>query len=231
VRQPPDRVPARAEAARTQHHRPEAPPLGADSSNTEAGTCRTRTASEEHPSRSHTVDSAVLHRPAPVAGPHPEHVRQRGFIDELAAAEADPVEFRLRYIGDPRLADSLKAAAEAAGWREAVAEARDAEQPRDRSRSLRHAVRGSDGYAATVVDVEVNKRTGKVRGDPGRGVHDVGIIINPNGLRAQIEGNVVHGVSRSLKEEVQLNRRASASRDWETYQVMRFTEMPQVRSC
>ena len=88
---------------------------------------------------------------------------------------------------------------------------------------------GSDGYAATVVDVEVNRKTGKVRVTRVVVSHDVGILINPNGCRAQIEGNVVHGVSRSLKEEVALDRKASASRDWESYQVLRFTELPEVK--
>jgi nicotinate dehydrogenase subunit B len=88
---------------------------------------------------------------------------------------------------------------------------------------------GEDGYAGTVVEVEVNKKTGKVRVTRVVVSHDVGIIINPNGLKAQIEGNVVHGVSRALKEEVVLNRRQSGSKDWESYQVLRFTELPEIK--
>ena len=180
---------------------------------------------------SHTVDSQFFTGPLRSPARIQNTFANESFIDELAAAaKADPVEFRLRYIGDPRLADALKAAAQAAGWqaRPSPKAATQGNLATGRGISVMQ-YEGSDGYAATVVDVEVNKRTGKVRVTRVVVSHDVGIIINPNGLRAQIEGNVVHGVSRSLKEEVQLNRRASASRDWESYQVMRFTELPAVK--
>ena len=75
----------------------------------------------------------------------------------------------------------------------------------------------------------MNKRTGKVRVTRVVVSHDVGIIINPSGIRAQIEGNVVHGVSRALKEEVVLDGKTSKSRDWESYQVLRFTEVPAIK--
>jgi CO/xanthine dehydrogenase Mo-binding subunit len=220
------RLPARSITA------PRLPPLGADSSNTEAGYLpdedgllkNTRVVA-------HTVDSQFFTGPLRSPARIQNSFANESFIDELAAAaKADPVEFRLRYIGDPRLADALKAAAKAAGWqaRPSPKPATQGNLATGRGISVMQ-YEGSDGYAATAVDVEVNKRTGKVRVTRVVVSHDVGIIINPNGLRAQIEGNVVHGVSRSLKEEVQLNRRASASRDWETYQVMRFTEMPEVK--
>ena len=86
-----------------------------------------------------------------------------------------------------------------------------------------------DGYAGIVCEIEVNKRTGKMRVTRVVVSHDVGIIINPTGLKAQIEGNVVHGVSRALKEEVVLNGKTSKSRNWESYQVLRFTELPEVK--
>ena len=88
---------------------------------------------------------------------------------------------------------------------------------------------GEDGYAATVAEVEVNKTHGQVRVTRVVVSHDVGIIINPRGIKAQIEGNVVHGVSRALKEEVVLDGKTSKSRDWESYQVLRFTELPEVK--
>jgi nicotinate dehydrogenase subunit B len=75
----------------------------------------------------------------------------------------------------------------------------------------------------------VNKKTGKVRVTRVVCSHDVGIIINPAGIKAQIEGNIVHGVSRTLKEEVQLDGKAATSRDWESYQVLRFTELPEIK--
>jgi len=88
---------------------------------------------------------------------------------------------------------------------------------------------GEDGYAATVCEVEVNKKTGKVRVTRVVCSHDVGIIINPAEIKAQIEGNIVHGVSRALKEEVLLDGKTSKSKDWESYQVLRFTELPEIK--
>jgi nicotinate dehydrogenase subunit B len=220
------RLPARTITA------PRLPPAGADSSNTEAGYLPDEDGLVKNTRVvSHTVDSQFFTGPLRSPARIQNTFANESFIDELAAAaKADPVEFRLRYIGDPRLADALKAAAQAAGWqaRPSPKAATQGNLATGRGISVMQ-YEGSDGYAATVVDVEVNKRTGKVRVTRVVVSHDVGIIINPNGLRAQIEGNVVHGVSRSLKEEVQLNRRASASRDWESYQVMRFTEMPEVK--
>ncbi|HXF98299.1 MAG TPA: molybdopterin cofactor-binding domain-containing protein [Gaiellaceae bacterium] len=211
---------------------PRFPPLGADSSNTQAGylpdedglVANTRVIA-------HTVDSPFFTGPLRSPARIQNTFANESFIDELAAAaKVDPVEFRLRYIGDPRLAHVLRVAAKAAGW-----EARPSPK---RSTGGRIATgrgiaamqyEGSDGYAGTVAEVEVDRRTGKVRVTRVVVSHDVGIIINPNGLKAQIEGNVVHGVSRALKEEVQLNRRTSASRDWESYQVLRFTELPEIK--
>ena len=87
---------------------------------------------------------------------------------------------------------------------------------------------GEDGYAGTVCEIEVNKRTGKIRVTRVVVSHDVGIIMNPRGIKAQIQGNVVHGVSRALKEEVALDPKAKST-DWDSYQVLRFTELPEVK--
>jgi nicotinate dehydrogenase subunit B len=88
---------------------------------------------------------------------------------------------------------------------------------------------GSNAYAGVVTEVEVNKKTGRVRVTRVVVSLDVGIIINPNGLTAQIEGNVVHGVSRALFEEVAISGRRSESRNCDSYHVMRFTDMPKIK--
>ena len=211
---------------------PRLPALGADSSNTEAGYLLDEDGLVKNARViAHTVDSQFFTGPLRSPARIQNTFANESFIDELAAAaKADPVEFRLRYIGDPRLADALKVAAQAAGW-----QARPSPKPASQGNIATGRgiavmqYEGSDGYAATVVDVEVRKRTGKVRVTRVVVSHDVGIIINPNGLRAQIEGNVVHGIPALSEGGGQLNRRASASRDWESYQVMRFTEMPGVK--
>ncbi len=220
------RLPARTISA------PRRPPLGSDTSNTEAGYLPDEEGLVKNARVvAHTVDSQFFTGPLRSPARIQNSFANESFIDELAAAaNADPVEFRLRYIGDPRLAHALRVAAKAANWQTRPSPKRGTQGNIATGRGIAvMQYEGIDGYAGTVVEVEVNKRTGKVRVTRVVVSHDVGIIINPNGLRAQIEGNVVHGVSRSLKEEVQLNRRTSASRDWESYQVMRFTELPEIK--
>ena len=211
---------------------PRLPPLGADNSNTEAGYLQDEEGLLQNARViSHTVDSPFFTGPLRSPARIQNTFANESFIDELAAAaKADPVEFRLRYIGDERLAHALRVAAKAAGWQTRPSPKRASSGNIATGRGISvMQYEGEDGYAATVVDVEVNKKTGKVRVTRVVVSHDVGIIINPNGLKAQIEGNVVHGVSRSLKEEVQLNRKTSASKDWESYQVLRFTELPEIK--
>ena len=211
---------------------PRLPPLGADNSNTEAGYLLDEEGLLENARViSHTVDSPFFTGPLRSPARIQNTFANESFIDELAAAaKVDPVEFRLRYIGDERLAHALRVAAKAAGWQARPSPKQTSQGNIATGRGISvMQYEGEDGYAATVVELEVNKKTGKVRVTRVVVSHDVGIIINPNGLKAQIEGNVVHGVSRSLKEEVQLNRRISTSKDWESYQVLRFTELPEVK--
>lgn len=211
---------------------PRRPPLGADNSNTEAGYLQDEEGLIANARVvAHTVDSAFFTGPLRSPARIQNTFANESFIDELAAAaKADPVEFRLRYIGDPRLAHVLRVAAKAADWQARPSPKAATKDTIAKGRGISvMQYEGEDGYAATVVELEVNTKTGKVRVTRVVVSHDVGIIINPNGLKAQIEGNVVHGVSRALKEEVQLNRRTSTSKDWESYQVMRFTDLPEIK--
>ena len=211
---------------------PSFPPLGADTSNTEAGYLPDEQGLVPNARViARTVDSPFFTGPLRSPARIQNTFANESFIDELAAAAGvDPVTYRLRYVGDKRLRHVIEVAAKAAGW-----ELRNS--PKAPSRGEVATGRGIaamqyegiDGYAATVCEVEVNKRTGKVRVTRVVVAHDVGIIINPKGLKAQIEGNVVHGVSRALKEEVVLDGRTSKSRDWESYQVLRFTELPEIK--
>lgn len=211
---------------------PSFPPLGADTSNTIAGYLRDEEG--KVPAGrviARTVDSPFFTGPLRSPARIQNSFANESFIDELAlAAGADPVEYRLRYVGDERLAHVIRVAAKAARW-----ETRNSPKPASKGEIATGRgfaamqYEGIDGYAGTVAEVEVNKRTGKVRVTRVVVSHDVGIIINPAGLKAQIEGNVVHGVSRTLKEEVVLDGKTSTSRDWESYQVLRFTELPEIK--
>jgi len=142
------------------------------------------------------------------------------FMDELAArAKADPVEFRLRHLRDARLMDVVKAAAKAANW-----DARPSPNPRSNSagvaggRGMSCVVyEGDNGYAAMVAEVEVDTATGKVSVKRIVVSNDSGPISNPDGLRNQMEGGALQGMSRALMEEVTWDNQKVTSIDWRTY--------------
>jgi CO/xanthine dehydrogenase Mo-binding subunit len=124
----------------------------------------------------------------------------------------------------------IEVAAKAAGWQARPSPKAKAKGDLATGRGIAAMqYEGSDGYAGAVVELEVNRKTGKVRVTRIVISHDTGIIINPDGIKAQIEGNVVHGISRALKEEVELKPTRSGSTNWDTYQVFRFMEMPEVK--
>ena len=151
------------------------------------------------------------------------------FMDELAhAAGADPVEFRLRHLNDKRGIECLERAAKLAGWmpRKSKAEySGDIAYGRGVSYIKYELVRT---YVAAVADVEVNKKTGKIRVAKVCVAHDCGQIINPDGLRNQIEGNVVQTTSRTLIEELKFDRSHVTSIDWVSYPILTFPDVPQV---
>ena len=152
------------------------------------------------------------------------------FLDELAqAAGADPLAFRIRSLDDKRGIEALERVAKLAGW-----------QPRDDARpsNTGDVVRGRGvsyvkyelvrTYVAAVAEVEVNRKTGHVRVTRFFVAHDCGQIINPDGLKNQIEGNVVQTTSRALFEELRFDRSTVTSRDWVTYPILRFADAPDV---
>jgi CO/xanthine dehydrogenase Mo-binding subunit len=152
------------------------------------------------------------------------------FIDECAAAAgADPVEYRLRYLGDPRGVAVLRAAANLAKWDARPSPQRDQSGTIARGRGVAYVkYENARTYCAGVAEVEVNKQTGAIRCTRFYVAHDCGQIINPDGVRAQIEGNIIQTVSRTLKEELKWNRSRVTSVDWASYPILRFSEVPEV---
>jgi len=151
------------------------------------------------------------------------------FMDELAhAAGADPVEFRLRHLSDKRGIECLERAAKLAGWIPRKSKPQysgDIAYGRGVSYIKYELVRT---YVAVVADVEVNKKTGKIRVAKVHVAHDCGQIINPDGLKNQIEGNVVQTTSRTLIEELKFDRSRVTSVDWVSYPILTFPEVPEV---
>jgi nicotinate dehydrogenase subunit B len=161
------------------------------------------------------------------------------FMDELSAhCKADPVAFRLRHLEEKRLIAVLRAASDAAQW-----EARPSPSVSTKRVSAKEdrmaqgrgiacvAYEGRNGYAALVAEVEVDVETGVVRPTCFIVALDCGPISNPDGLRNQIEGGILQGMSRSLVEEVTWNDRRITSTDWETYITLRLDyEMPEIKT-
>ena len=150
------------------------------------------------------------------------------FVDEVAAsAGVDPIEFRLGNLKDVRGAECIQRCAKLASW-----------TPRKGARASGNIAKGRGfsyvkyelvrTYVAVVADVEVNRRTGVVRVTNFYCAHDCGQIINPDGLRNQIEGNIVQTESRTLIEELRFDTSRVLSVDWQSYPILKFPDVPEI---
>jgi CO/xanthine dehydrogenase Mo-binding subunit len=151
------------------------------------------------------------------------------FMDEIAASQGvDPIEFRLRYIEDPRAKAALEAAAHKANWQSGPS-ARNAKSSANIAvgRGVALALRGGT-YVATIAQVEVNRRSGEVRVKRLTCAHDCGLIVNPEALRGTIQANLIQSMGRALKEEVTFDRANVTSVDWNTYPVARWADIPEL---
>ncbi|HZS68252.1 MAG TPA: molybdopterin cofactor-binding domain-containing protein, partial [Burkholderiales bacterium] len=144
------------------------------------------------------------------------------FVDELAAAaKADPVEFRLRHLDDPRARDVIRLAAERFGW--------DAYKKQNgRGRGFAFArYKNLAAYCALAMEVQVERDTGELRVLRAVAAVDSGEAVNPDGIRNQVEGGILQSVSWSTFEAVMYNDTRITSRDWGTYPILRFSHVPQ----
>jgi CO/xanthine dehydrogenase Mo-binding subunit len=152
------------------------------------------------------------------------------FLDEvLATIGADPLEFRLAHINDRRGEELLRRLGQLAKWQPNRFGNRGygGEVLRGRGLSYVH-YELSRTYVGIVVDVEVNRTSGKTRVIRASVVHDCGQIINPDGVRNQIEGGVIQTVSRTLIEELKFDRSRVTSLDWASYPILTFPDVPDV---
>ncbi|WP_448206772.1 molybdopterin cofactor-binding domain-containing protein [Azospirillum sp. sgz302134] len=143
------------------------------------------------------------------------------FMDDLAvAAGADPVEFRLRHLEDPRARDVVTVAAERFGWAEAAL-------PKGRGRGFAFArYKNLAAYAAVAAEVEVERETGQARLVRAVAAVDSGQAVNPDGIRNQIEGGIIQSMSWTLFEAVDFGRDGVTSLDWSGYPILRFPSVP-----
>jgi CO/xanthine dehydrogenase Mo-binding subunit len=159
------------------------------------------------------------------------------FIDELAAAaNADPVEFRLKLLTASQDDDSgfkrarsiacIRAAAEAFKWETRPSPKRVGSGEILTGRGIAYTYR-SQTVVAQIAEVEVNRRTGRVWVKRIVCAHDCGLVINPEALRRTLEGGVLHSVSRTLHEEVRFDTEKVTSVDWASYPTMTHADTPE----
>ena len=167
----------------------------------------------------------------------PNTFAHESYIDELATeAGVDPIEYRLRYLKDPRAVDLVHAVAERADWTpRPVRQEPVAEGDIVRGRGFAYALYVHSkfpGYGAAwsawIADVAVNKATGDVSVTRVVAGQDSGLMINPDGVRHQIHGNVIQSTSRALMEEVSFDRHSVTSREWGAYPIIKFPDLPKI---
>lgn len=145
------------------------------------------------------------------------------FMDEICAyLKADPVALRLQHLSDPRVMDVLKAAAKLANWEARPSPTRQtAHTGIATGRGIACvAYEGDNGYAALVAEVEVDQASGEIHAKRFFVANDSGPISNPAGLRNQLEGGVLQGMSRALGEEITWDDRKVTSINWQTYKTL-----------
>ena len=154
------------------------------------------------------------------------------FADELAAAAGmDPVAFRLRGLTDPRAVEVLKRASGMMDW-----QTRPSPNPYAAEgdvlvgRGMAYMrYKQAENYVALGITVAVNKATGKIAVRRVVCAHDCGLVVNPDGLRNQVEGNIMQTLSRTLHEEVTFDKARVTSVDWTSYPLLTFPEAPAVQ--
>jgi CO/xanthine dehydrogenase Mo-binding subunit len=156
-------------------------------------------------------------------------------MDEMAgAAGADPIAFRLAHTQDPRARAVIERVATMANWSSKPAvdtrESRNA-VPRGQVRGRGIAFskyKNLAVYCAIVTEVAVDTQTGEVKVLQAWSAVDAGLVINPDGIRNQIEGGIVQSASWTLHESIGYDDKQMTARNWPDYRILRFPEVPKV---
>jgi CO/xanthine dehydrogenase Mo-binding subunit len=171
----------------------------------------------------------------------PNSFAHDAFVDECAALTGvDPLAFRLRHLQDLRATELLQAVADRAGWMPRAPRPTNEREERDASRLVhgrgiayaRYVHSRFPGFGAAwsawIVDLSVDRVSGEIRIERVTVGQDTGTMINPDGVRHQIHGNVIQVLSRTLKERVRFADGKVASREWASYPILTFAEVPDV---
>ncbi len=165
-------------------------------------------------------------------GAYPNVFALESFMDEMAAAAGtDPIEFRLKHLTDTRARAVIERTASIAKWQSAAA----ANQPKAiggvlKGRGIGFAqYKNLACYCAVIVDIAVDTRSGVVRIEKAWSTAEAGLIINPDGLRNQIEGGIIQSASWTLFESMKNDSKRKLTLSWADYPIMRFTDVPDLQ--
>lgn len=168
----------------------------------------------------------------------PNSFAHEAFVDEMAfEAGQDPVDFRLAHLDDERARDVLRATTQQAGWVSGASGSRG--QPdaqgwmHGRGAAYARYVHSrfpgfGAAWAAWVVDISVHAQTGQVKVHKVTVGQDTGMVVNPDGVRHQIQGNVIQMLSRTLKERVSFDVQGVTALEWGAYPIASFTDVPEI---
>jgi CO/xanthine dehydrogenase Mo-binding subunit len=155
-------------------------------------------------------------------------------VDELAyAAGLDPIAFRRLNINpagaeSERWLTAMNAAVKAANWQPRVANSLKQTGNVVKGRGFAFSRHGTAAYPAMIVEIAVNKQTGKITVEHAYLGMDAGLVVNPGLVENQNSGAAIQGISRALTEQVTFNRKQVTSVDWVTYPILRFKDAPKV---
>jgi nicotinate dehydrogenase subunit B len=146
------------------------------------------------------------------------------FMDELAiAGMQDPVAFRLAHLKDERAKAVIEAVAKKVGWKAGE------QGTGTRGRGIAFSkYKNLACYVAVVAEVEIDRATGTVQVTRATAATDAGLIVNPDGVINQIEGGIIQSASWTLREQVRFDKKGITSRDWDSYPILKMTEVPRV---
>jgi CO/xanthine dehydrogenase Mo-binding subunit len=174
---------------------------------------------------SHSAQNAHLFATGPwrAPGANTNTFARESQIDIMAAdAGIDPLEFRLRNTTDPRLRSVLEAVAKAADWKPA---------PAPSGRGLGIACGMDAGtYVAHVAQVAVDKATGEVRVERMLCAQEMGIVVDPDGATMQMEGCITQGLGYALMEHIRFRGGDILDRNFNTYRIPRFSDLPEIET-
>ena len=153
------------------------------------------------------------------------------FVDEIAAlAGADPLAFRLKHLTNPRGAEVLRKVGARMGWQaRSSPRAADPKAPIASGRGLAYVhYKHDETLVAMGMEVQVERASGRIRVTRVVCAHDCGLMINPDCVQAQVEGNILQTLSRALHEEIVYDRERVTTVDWQAYPILTFPEVPAI---